>query len=132
MNNRCVCYYCGLPATGLDHVVPRAVLKALEDVSIEISSYRVLVVPCCKECNTLLEASYQDSLLQRKRLLRQRLRRKYRKVLASKIWLTEEILGLDYNLRSHIAECSEKRALVQARLKWVDTKLERKSRRVNV
>lgn len=113
-----LCYYCGLTATGIDHVVPRNMLKRIGELDLEPSPLRVLKVPCCKECNNLLGGSYDESLLTRKRRLRQSLKRKYAKILKHPKWGHLDRSGIGYTLDSHLAYSEQQRVMILNRLAW--------------
>lgn len=76
--NTIVCYYCGMPATGYDHVPP---LSKCDDYVIRCKQQDVkpqlLKLSCCGECNILLGPTHTRNLEERLKLLRQRIRRKY-------------------------------------------------------
>ena len=68
------CYYCGLPANGIDHVVPQKLLNGAM-IAGDIDSYteligrgrgRTLEVPSCQQCNSILGAGYDQTLADRK------------------------------------------------------------------
>lgn len=113
------CFYCGRPATEREHTVPRAILRAMNDVGIgEIVRGRKLVVPACRECNTLLGSSYQQDLSKRKKYLKTRLREKYKSILQMNGWTELELDEMGFELRSHILAAIQQRRLIEARLAW--------------
>lgn len=113
------CFYCGRPANEREHTVPRAILRAMNDVGIgEIIRGRKLVVPACRECNGLLGSSYQQDLSKRKKYLKTRLRGKYKAILQMKGWTELELDEMDSTLRSHILAAIQQRRVIEARLSW--------------
>ena len=76
------CYYCGLQATQIDHVVPKSTLKLLSlstvDITMDILKNRSLKVHSCRECNSVLSNSLQATLAERKKELKKRLRKRKR------------------------------------------------------
>ena len=82
------CHYCGMIATGYDHVIPLVIAQQIGhlDVIEELTERRILLVPCCKECNSLLSDSFQEGLAERKVELKRRLRRRYKKILKMPRW----------------------------------------------
>jgi hypothetical protein len=115
------CYYCGLPATGKDHAVPRALIKTLADdpdALRHIMWSRRETVPSCKECNCPLGASVQDTLEERKAFLREKLRRRYCKFLAIPDWTEAELTEMRGGLRRYVVFGLEKKAVVMRRLRW--------------
>ena len=118
------CYYCGIVADSTDHVIPRATIKTLQtldDKSIKQllqHPNRVTTVDACCECNSLLGASYQNTLAERKSELKKRLRRKYKKVLQTPDWTDEELSKLGYTLQTYITHCLYLKEILKKRLKW--------------
>ncbi len=116
------CYYCGLSTNEKDHVIPRNMLKMIKDLDIEIRNKimgkRILIIPSCRECNSLLSASYQNNLRKRKRELKRRLRKKYKKLLQIPSWSQYEIYKLGPTLKQVVqASCYHKK-IIEERLKW--------------
>jgi 5-methylcytosine-specific restriction endonuclease McrA len=113
------CFYCGRPATEREHTVPRAILTAMKDIGIgEIVRGKKLIVPACRECNSLLGSTYQQDLAKRKRFLKARLREKYKSLLARREWTEEELEEISPNLRSQIKSDLERKRALEARLSW--------------
>lgn len=116
------CYYCGEPATSVDHVIPQAMLKTLRSLGdayvtgILVRFGRRLTVPACKECNSVLGASYQDTLAKRKRELKTRLRRRYRKLLRMPDWTDTELAHVDGWLQDYVIRSVVARDRILARL----------------
>lgn len=116
-----LCYYCGQPATDLEHVIPRSVLRKLSGspgVKQELIRGRVLTVRSCHECNMLVGASVQETLIERKEYLKDRLRKRYRKLLDTPDWTDEEIAELGDGLRRHIHAQETLKATIRARIAW--------------
>jgi len=113
------CYYCGMPATEKEHVIPKAILRAFEDVGIEeIISRRKLLVRACRECNALLGSTYQTTLAERKAFLKAALRDRYRSVLKMKDWTEEKLSELGPTLRTHVESAMRLKRLTEWRLVW--------------
>jgi hypothetical protein len=118
------CYYCGSPANTVDHVVPRSLLADLAALSDEavtavlVHPGRTMTVPACRECNCLLGSQYFSTLAARKAWLKERLRRRYRRVLQMPDWAEEELEELRYNLRVAIEASLARRDTVRQRLRW--------------
>ena len=121
------CYYCGLPATAIDHVVPQKLLRmlaTLEDEPVSnvlINENRVLTVHCCRECNSLLSSRYDETLLARKRRLRKILTKRYRRVLSTPNWSDEELEAMGDSVASYIRQQMALKVLVIQRLHWRGT-----------
>ena len=117
------CYYCGMPATEIDHVVPQALLASIESIedrefTNEFLAHRRLTVPCCRECNARLSDSYQETLTERKAYVKQKLRMKYAKLLTMPDWTDAELAGLGPTLRLSVQHALAARRLVRQRLAW--------------
>lgn len=113
------CYYCGLPASGIDHVIPRSVLRAMADVEQEAGrARRKLTVSCCAECNSLLGPTMQDTLAERKLFLKDRLRKKYHALLSIPNWNDSELSKMGRHLRNSILDGLGKRKTLKDRLAW--------------
>jgi len=107
-----------MPGDARDHVIPRSVLQTLADTGIEINKSRIKIVPCCHECNCLLGASFQETIAERKKYLKQRLRHKYRAILKIPHWTEEEINELGYVLKQDLLCTLKKKEMLLLRLKW--------------
>lgn len=111
------CYYCGIPADTVDHVLPRTIEDRLDEVELG-NPIRTYTVPCCRECNTLLGAKWYPTLTARKLALKKKLRKRYRKFLEAPSWEPEEMVELGETLRSHISRSEKIRELTRERLRW--------------
>ena len=116
------CYYCGLPADTIDHVVPQSILKAVHD-SGEEALYsaiyergRRLTVPACRECNSLAGAKYHHTLAERLAYVQAGLRRRYQQTLSIPDWSDSELMQLSPMLRNRVISTIMARDLVRRRL----------------
>lgn len=121
--NGSACYYCGEPATTADHVIPRKalqMLRTLDDdaVTEEILGNRTLLVASCKECNSALGATLDDSLLSRRRRAKRHIARKYSQYLEMPHWSDNEINEKGYSLRLLIIRGKDERARAINRLRY--------------
>ena len=117
------CYYCGLAATIKDHVIPKFILKGMErsgntKAYAKLLERRILLVPCCDECNLLLGASYQRTLEDRKKQLKSKLRKKYKMLLKAPDWSDEELDELGPGLHKYIEGSEKWKRLLKSRLIW--------------
>ena len=118
-----ICYYCGMPASTKDHVIPKAILKTF-DIQFNSESLhqyiknRTLLVPSCRECNNLLGATIQESLTARKAYLKKKLKQRYKKVLKMPKWTEEELNQMGKNLRSSIIASMNEKELIKKRIAW--------------
>ena len=118
------CYYCGLPADSIDHVVPQSILEAAV-MAGDMESYlgligwgRTLIVKSCRQCNSLLGASLQHTLAERKAELKARLKRKLARDLNIPDWTEVELEELGPRLRQVVTDGLERKHQAQARLRW--------------
>jgi hypothetical protein len=118
------CYYCGIAADGVDHVVPRSVINSLRDSGLDEASAvalgraRRLIVPCCRECNGLAGAKYHDTLAERAAFVRERLAHRHRKALAMPDWSASELAELSHGLRGLVIAGLFERDLLRRRLRY--------------
>ena len=112
-----LCFYCGLLATTIDHVIPRSLITRLDPAEAHDARYR-WVVPACSECNSLLSDRIFDRLATRRVAAHEAIRRRYAKLLASPDWAPTELEDLGPTLRSHVERCQRLRELIRARLRW--------------
>jgi len=122
MNKKYSCYYCGILTSGIDHVIPKAILQYFDNTDISklqpIIKNRILTIPCCTECNHLLGANYQRTLKERKLFLKQKLRKRYKKILNLPNWNENEIKELKSHLQQFVRKGIEEKRIIKERLKW--------------
>jgi len=116
------CYYCGKQATQIDHVIPQAMLRTLalstEPITLENIARRVLTVFSCRECNVLLSDTFTETLIEKKKILKARLKRRHKKLLEMPDWTSYEIEELGYNLKSYVQDSLDRLFLLKERLRW--------------
>lgn len=118
------CYYCGEPAESIDHVVPRAVLRTLrvlddqEATDAVLSRNRAMEVDCCGDCNSRLGSEYSQTLIERKALLKVRLRKKYVSLLGMPAWTDAELGRLSPELRGYVLNRWLLKERIMARLAY--------------
>lgn len=107
------CIYCGQPGHTKDHLLPRAWTG-------EAQRRFTVTVPSCAECNRLLGATFTWSITERRAILNARLRRKKRRVLASKDFTSAEIDEFGPGLRTTIVRGMAEKDHVLRRLAFPD------------
>jgi hypothetical protein len=118
------CYYCGLPADTVDHVIPKTIIGAVQRSGDEIladaiaNKSRRLTVPACRECNGLAGWKYHETLSERTEYVRGRLAQKHRKALATPDWTPRELFGLSAALRRRVIASLWERDLTRRRLRY--------------
>lgn len=116
------CYYCGLPAESVDHVVPQSVInQAILSGNTEayldlIGRGRILIVDCCRQCNSILGNINDKTLAERKARLKTRLKIKLNKDLTMPDWNEQELETLSPTLRSWVQEGLIRREIARGRI----------------
>ena len=105
------CYYCGVPATSIDHVIPQTLRGRIPD-------WEDITVPACHECNSRLGDRVFNTLPARKRYIKERLGTKHAKLLRMPDWTEEELAEIGPTLQRHIRAGIAAKFLILARLAW--------------
>jgi len=93
------CSYCGDKyADTLDHVVPHS----YNHVHNKRSYDKKLVIPCCKECNTILSNKLFFTIGERASHLSVKYTKKYKKLLSLPSWSEEELEEVKGSLKEKI------------------------------
>ena len=100
-----ICFYCGVSATGMDHVIPYCV-----------NGHKTDAVPCCKECNTLLGSYVIGDCWQKKECLSGILQKRYRKELCFRDRSEHELNELGYNFRCSVESSMVLKSILEARV----------------
>lgn len=111
------CHYCGMLASGVDHIPPISVRIALAESGIE-GQWPIKDVPCCVECNSAIGASAPFSLGDRRKIVKAFLRRKYRQCLKTPHWEEAEIACLGYGLQLLVRKNLAMRDTIRMRLAY--------------
>lgn len=120
------CFYCGFPATTRDHSIPVSILwtiirnqnwDLLEQLKAGYERGE-LVVPACRECNSLLAAGLDYSLEERKLRLKGLLKKKYKRYLDLPDWNEKELAEMGYSLLEWINSSLAFRNNILMRLEW--------------
>jgi hypothetical protein len=116
------CHYCGLIAETVDHVVPRALLIAVRNsgevglIAAVEERHRTMTVPSCRECNSLAGAVYDQTLEDRKRRVKGKLRQRLRKVLEMPDWTDRELMEVSPSLRNLVLAGIRDREIARRRI----------------
>lgn len=111
-----LCAYCGLYATTLDHFVPVSVAAY-----VIVNPKDKVLIPSCSECNGLAGSKLFKSVGAKRRYIRQRLRKRYARLLKMPDWADEELEKLGWTLRKSIEVALRQRDQVRQRLSSVPT-----------
>jgi hypothetical protein len=97
------CTYCGCTyGDTLDHVVPFCVISAVHRSATSNPNSFGQVVPCCKECNTLLGTKLYTTVGKRAAYLAKTLRKRYARHLRAASWTEDELAELGASLRKEV------------------------------
>lgn len=100
------CAYCGMPATDKEHVVPK---------SLQAGSW---LVPSCRECNLLAGSACFFTFAEKREYIRNRLSKRYRKLLETPEWDSQELSEMGEGLREFLVLSTVARNIVEQRLRW--------------
>ncbi len=112
------CFYCGEPASTLDHQPPKSRVSDYESLRLRHETY--VKVPCCEECNALLGAALTVDLIEREMLAKSRLDERYGRLVEIREWTDREIRdkGFVGGLRATVKSFKAKQEWVRRRLDY--------------
>ena len=96
-------------------------LRTLDDKSVKKILYerhKIKIVPACHECNCALGAKYFETIDKRKKYVKQRIRRKYYRILNIPEWEDYELAQMGPIMQIHINQGLAKQDRIKARLLW--------------
>lgn len=108
---RGVCVYCGERSTDQDHLLP----KSFTDEAIR---KRVLTVPSCHECNTILSDKLLWAIDERRKLAQKKLRARHKKELRYQLLTEDDLTEYGPGLRPAMRRASAERMCMEDRLAW--------------
>jgi hypothetical protein len=100
------CVYCGEPASQEDHFPPYSV------------TLRGLLLPVCSECNVIAGTAHPYNFELRAEFVKDKLRKKYNKLLESLDWENSEIKELGRNLKGKISSWEKRKKIERGRIAW--------------
>lgn len=114
------CVYCGMIADTIDHVIPRAYRRMVEEHGGWRSRFPGVPdeVPACGECNTLAGDHVFPTLAQKREYIHSQLERRYKSALGTPHWSKEELAELGPGLRTAVVGSLELAGVIRARLRW--------------
>lgn len=101
------CAYCGEMSESMDHIPPLSSCLSLADDYIPHDPSHFVKVPSCTECNSHLGASLHLTITERRKSVREFLKRKYAKLLRMPLWDEDELAELSPEFAKHIRACSQ-------------------------
>lgn len=114
----CPCFYCGDNATTEDHAYPLVALQQIYGIADLPSARLLIVVPACLECNILLGTRVFSTLFMRKKHIKQRLRQRYKRILAIPPWEPRELARLEPRLQEYVLLGLQQQENLHHRLAW--------------
>ena len=113
------CFYCGVRPDTLDHVPPLSWAYSLGyQIMVDKHNAPFIKVPCCSECNSLLNDKNIFSLDKRKEYIAETLEKRYKKFVKNPKWELEEIKELTGNLKKFIRNVSDYKSHIDKRIDW--------------
>jgi hypothetical protein len=110
------CVYCGVLSSGWDHVPPlHFVGRLTADVR---TRYHLRLLPACTECNCWLSGNVKTTLVERRAYVRQRLQRKYARLLQIPDWHEAELAQLSPKLQFDIRSKLRAAAYIRQRIRF--------------
>lgn len=101
--NSILCVYCGDIASTRDHIMPLSSFHADRDTAKNIHNIRGWkTVPACESCNTFASMTITSSFSERKRVILERFKYKYRKEIKAKACNDDEIKELSGMLKKMV------------------------------
>lgn len=114
------CTYCGMICDTVDHVIPQKVIRMIAESGLDITDKlmrnRILKVPACRECNSLLSSNFFDTLADKKRYLKHKLRKRYKKILEIPPWNKTELDEMGPGMRGYIYQNLTLQKLIKMRI----------------
>lgn len=108
------CTYCGQPSDTYDHVPP---LHLVERMSEREKINNILKkFPACRECNSCLGGLILNTLKERRRRVKQYLRKKYYKFLKMPKWDEDELQELEPKMAEDIRRASRFAEFIKQRV----------------
>lgn len=100
------CVYCGMLADTQDHFPP-----------ISLTS-KGLLLPCCRECNSLAGTSFGSDFYARSQLVKKKLAQRNRKSLKVAEWSADELDEIGPMMKKEVKTWQERRRIIHSRLAW--------------
>ncbi len=119
------CEYCHAPADTIDHVVPQSLLESVRDsgddvlIAAIVERRRRMTVACCRECNSLAGAVFDQTLAIRRKRIAERFERRHRRRLEMPEWSPTELMELSPMLRGLVLAAIIEQELLRERLRFL-------------
>lgn len=116
------CAYCGAPSDSYDHVPPLAFVGRMPER--DQIHCRLRKLPACVECNSALGSRLITNVKERRKVIREHLRKKYAHLLRIPQWSDEELAQLSTEGASEIRRYVRAANYVRARLNFYSADVE--------
>lgn len=117
-----VCFYCGLShPPDIDHTPPLSWAYALGPSWFFDRNVNLWLIPCCRECNSLLGDKPIHTAKDRKRFIAGRLEERYQEFLQHPKWTDDEIGELTGKLRKEMQKYMDDKRVMVRRIAWAFT-----------
>ena len=111
-----ICTYCKEPADTLDHIIPHTYTSKN---SKQARTYnKDEVVPCCRECNTLLGDKLYLTIGERASYLYTTYIKKYKKLISMPKWDEDDIEELNNTLKKYVTASLKEKEKVEIRIDY--------------
>ncbi len=110
------CIYCGIPCDSIDHVPPRYMRAQLS--SLDLIAMHEQEVPSCRDCNAVLGRRPLITITERRKYVKESLKRRYAKYLRIPDWPDSKLAELGDSLRKMIQRNLAIRDDIRMRIAW--------------
>lgn len=114
------CVYCGAPADTKDHVSPQSLHRLLDSFNEQTLADDIqgVLVPACRECNSMLGPHPAWMLSERIDALKKLFWKKHKRAIRRALWSDDEISECGRGLGSYIASMNAKDASLRERYEF--------------
>lgn len=114
------CIYCGGPPETEDHVFPVSIAAQINWNIIGPKNMKIfkpvfVVVPCCRSCNSIANNYNPSSILDKRRYIQGKLRKRYK---AMRMWGKDELAELAPAFRGYVKRSLNDAIRAQSRILW--------------
>lgn len=110
------CVYCGIRADTMDHVPPLRTVEMMADADIDRANLRKY--PACRECNSWLADCRLTGLTNRRAIVREKIRKKYKRLLRMPRWDEDELAELSEQFAEFMRKSSDAADIAKRRIGW--------------
>lgn len=111
------CVYCGATSESMDHIPPLRMCEVAVEAETD-EGLPFIKVPACMECNRTLQGRPIIPIVDRRKHVKEYLRRKYAKVLKMPRWDEDELADVSEFMAQNIRAASNLSDHIKQRLAW--------------